>query len=70
MHVTLRILALLAFLAVASLGIPPAHRAGSLEHERASQIPETEHMGCLSRSLCGLNTYRAGDLYFVEPSFG
>ena len=76
MHVTLssRILTLLAFLTLASLGIRAAHdRAGPLESEIAAQSPETEHLGCHlghPQSLCGLDTYPAGDLFIVAPSFG
>jgi hypothetical protein len=75
MHVTLsyRILALLAFLTLASLGIPTVNDgAGSPESELA-QSPGTEHLGCHlghPQSLCGLDTYPAGDLFIVEPSFG
>jgi hypothetical protein len=71
MHVTLssRILTLLAFLTLASLGIGVApDRAGILESETAAQ-----HLGCHlghSHSLCGLDTYPAGGLFIVEPLFG
>ena len=76
MHVTLssRILALLAFLTLASLGIRAANDgSGSLDSEYATQSPETEHFECHlghPASLCGLDTYPAGDLFIVEPSFG
>jgi hypothetical protein len=76
MHMTLssRSLALLAFLTLASLGIRAAYNgSGSLESEYAAQSPETEHFGChlgQLASLCGLDTYPAGDLLIVEPSFG
>ena len=76
MHGTLssRILTLLAFLTLASLGIRAAHdRAASLESEIAAQSPETENLGCHlghPPSLCALDTYPAGDLFIVEPSFG
>jgi hypothetical protein len=73
MHVTLssRILALLAFLALAVLGMRAADdRAGSLASEMAAQSPANEDIGCHfghPPSLCGLP---AGDLFIVEPSFG
>ena len=76
MHMTLssRILALLAFLTLASLGIRAAHDGSALlESEYAAQSPETEHVGCHlghPASLCGLDIYPAGDLFIVEPSFG
>jgi hypothetical protein len=76
MHVTLssRILALLAFLTLASLGIRAANDgSGSLESGYAASTPETEHFGCHPghpASLCGLDAYPAGDLFIVEPSFG
>jgi hypothetical protein len=76
MHVALssRILALLAFVALASLGIHAAHdRAGFLESEMAAQSLEIEHLGCHlghPQALCELDPYPAGDLFIVEPSFG
>jgi hypothetical protein len=76
MHVMLnsRILTVLAFLTLASLGIRAAHdRASSLEREFAAESPETQHLGCYlgrQQSLCGLDADPAGDLVIVEPSFG
>jgi hypothetical protein len=75
MHMTLnsRILALLAFLILASLGSPAHDGSAFLESEYSAQSPETEHFGCHlghPASLCGLDTYPAGDLFIVEPSFG
>ena len=76
MHMTLssRVLALLAFLTLASLGIRAANDgSGSLDSEYAAQSPETDHLGCHlghPQSLCGLDAYPAGDLFIVEPSFG
>jgi hypothetical protein len=68
-----RILALLAFLTLASLGIRAANdKSGSLESGYAASSPETGQFGCHldPASLCGLDTYPAGDLFIVEPSFG
>jgi hypothetical protein len=76
MHMTLssRSLALLAFLTLASLGIRAAHDGSAfLESEYAAQSPETDDFGCHlghPASLCGIDTYPAGDLFIVEPSFG
>jgi hypothetical protein len=39
----------------------------------SAQSPEIEHLGCHlghPQALCGLDTYPAGDLFIVEPSFG
>jgi hypothetical protein len=69
-----RILALLASLTTALLGIHAANdSAGILESELAAQSSEIEHLGCNlghPPSLCGLDMYPAGDLFIVEPSFG
>ena len=68
------ILALVAFLAIASPGIGAANdSAGTPEPELAVQSPEIEPVGCrLGHSLspCGSDAYPAGDLFIVEPSFG
>jgi hypothetical protein len=75
MHSTLisRVLALLAFIAVASLGIRAANdRGGLLEGQLAIQSPEIDHLCNLGHPLsaCGFDVYPAGDLFIVEPSFG
>jgi hypothetical protein len=75
MHMTLssRSLALLAFLTLASLLIRAHDGSAFLESEYAAQSPETDDFGCHlghPASLCGIDTYPAGDLFIVEPSFG
>jgi hypothetical protein len=69
-----RIFALLAFVAIAALGIRAIHEsAGRLEGEYPAQSSEIEHLGCNfghRLSPCGFDAYPAGDLFIVEPSFG
>ncbi len=71
MHVTLSspILALFALLSLVALGVRTAPDRGS--YLEGAESPETEHLGChLGHPICGPDTYPAGDLVIVEPSFG
>jgi hypothetical protein len=76
MNITLnpQILALLAVLVIASLGIGAAGDAARIsEPELAVQGPEMEHVGCQfghPLAPCSFDAYPAGDLFIVEPSFG
>jgi hypothetical protein len=69
-----QILALLAVLAIASLGFRAVgDTARSAGPELTVQSPETEHVGCelgYPLSPCSFDAYPAGDLFIVEPSFG
>jgi hypothetical protein len=76
MNITLnpQILALLAVLVIASLGIGAAGEAARIsEPGLAAQVPEMEHVGCRfghPLAPCSFDAYPAGDLFIVEPSFG